>query len=432
MASMNYNFVPHEKFAEKMDKEDPLKRFREKFYLPENSIYMDGNSLGLLSKEVEASIENGTREWKEYAIKGWLTGDNPWFYLPERVGKKCAAIVGAGDDEVILTGTTTVNIHSMISTFYNPSAKRTKILADELTFPSDIYALKGQILLKGLNPEKELVLVKSKDGRFLDEDTIIEFMTEDIALIFLPSVLYRSGQLLDMEYLTREAHKRGILIGFDCCHSVGLVPHQFKEWGVDFAVWCSYKYLNSGPGSPGFIYINEKHFDKKPLLSGWFGCDKDKQFNLDIEFEHARNAGGWQLSSPGRNAVPVESSLSIILDAGIKNIHDKSKQMTSYLAYLVDEFLSDDPYNFSIGTPRDPEKRSGHLAIEHETEALRVGKALLDNNIIPDFRPPNVIRIAPIPLYNTYHEIWTVVQTLKRIIDTKEYENYSAERKAVS
>ena len=430
---MNYKFEPNEAFAKNLDSEDILSKFRNKFYIPEDTIYMDGNSLGLLSKDAEKNIARVTKEWKQNAIKGWLAGDKPWFYLPEEIGKKCARIIGADENEVILTGSTTVNIHSLISTFYNPSGRRTKILADELNFPSDIYALKGQILLKGFDPEKELILIKSENGRTLDENVIAASMTKDVALIFLPSVLYRSGQLLDMPYLINEAHKRGILIGFDCCHSAGVIPHEFSKWGLDFAVFCSYKYMNGGPGSPAFLYINKKHFDKKPILSGWFGCDKNKQFNMDIQFENQRSAGGWQISTQGLlSAAPVESALETILEAGMDNIREKSKKITDYLVYLVNVYLSKKPYHFKIGTPLDPEKRSGHIAIEHEKEAVRIGKSLLNNRVIPDFRPPNIIRMAPVPLYNTFHEVWEVVQTLKKIMDTKEYNNYSRDRGTVA
>ncbi|MBT3177362.1 MAG: kynureninase [Desulfobacula sp.] len=430
---MNYKFEPNEAFAKNLDSEDILSKFRNKFYIPEDTIYMDGNSLGLLSKDAEKNIARVTKEWKQNAIKGWMGGDKPWFYLPEEIGKKCARIIGADENEVILTGSTTVNIHSLISTFYNPSGRRTKILADELNFPSDIYALKGQILLKGFDPEKELILIKSENGRTLDENVIAASMTKDVALIFLPSVLYRSGQLLDMPYLINEAHKRGILIGFDCCHSAGVIPHEFSKWGLDFAVFCSYKYMNGGPGSPAFLYINKKHFDKKPILSGWFGCDKNKQFNMDIQFENQRSAGGWQISTQGLlSAAPVESALETILEAGMDNIREKSKKITDYLVYLVNVYLSKKPYHFKIGTPLDPEKRSGHIAIEHEKEAVRIGKSLLNNRVIPDFRPPNIIRMAPVPLYNTFHEVWEVVQTLKKIMDTKEYNNYSRDRGTVA
>lgn len=430
---MPYAFESHRAFAEQLDQEDILKRFRKNFYIPENTIYMDGNSLGLFSEAAEKSALRVLKEWKDYAIGGWMGGDKPWFFQPEKIGHKCASIVGAGQEEVIMTGSTTVNIHSLISTFYRPKGNRTKIIADELNFPSDIYALKGQIQMKELDPDKELILMKSPDGRCLDEKAIAEAMTDETALVFLPSVLFRSGQLLDMAFLIQEAHRKGICIGFDCCHSAGVVPHRFSEWDLDFAVWCSYKYMNGGPGSPGFLYVNKKHFDKTPVLAGWYGCKKDRQFDMSIKFDHSRSAGGWQISTQGMlSAAPVESSLDLILEAGMNNIREKSKKITSYLAYLVNEYLSESPYNFKIGTPLDPEKRSGHIALEHETEAVRIGKALLDNHIIPDYRPPNIIRIAPVPLYNTYLEVFNVVQALKKIMDTKGYEKYSKERGTVS
>ncbi|HKL08421.1 MAG TPA: kynureninase, partial [Bacteroidales bacterium] len=269
-------------FATDLDKNDRLKNLRHRFYIPENKIYFDGNSLGLLSKDAEQSLNRVLDEWKNQAIGGWLNAQRPWFYFAEQIGEMAAKIVGAKPEELILTGTTTVNIHALISTFYQPKGKKTKILADELNFPSDIYALQGQLKIKGFDPNKHLVLVPSDDGNLLDEQKIVEMMTDEVAVVFLPSVLYRSGQLLDMEYLTNEAHKRDIVIGFDCSHSAGAVPHHFSDWGVDFALFCSYKYLNGGPGCAAFLYINKKHFDKEPQLPGWFGYKKEKQFDLLI------------------------------------------------------------------------------------------------------------------------------------------------------
>jgi len=201
---------------------------------------------------------------------------------------------------------------------------------------------------------------------------------------------------------------------------------------VDFAVWCGYKYLNGGPGSTAFLYVNEKHFNLEPALAGWFGYVKEKQFDMSLEFEHSANAGGWQISSPAiLSSAPLEASLQVTLEAGIEAIREKSLRMTSYLMHLVDEQLSQGPYSFSIGTPKEDERRGGHVAIEHE-EGLRVGEALRSRGVIPDFRPPNILRIAPIPLYNTYHEIWQVVRHLKDIIDKREYERFSKERQAIS
>jgi len=428
----NFVFETSESFAHKLDSEDPLARFRHEFYIPEKAIYVDGNSLGLLSKQSERSVFRVLNEWKTLGIKGWLEAKRPWFYFSEELGAKCAKIVGAEPEEVVATGTTTVNIHALVNTFYQPHENRKKILADELNFPTDIYALRSVIKLRGWNPSENLILVPSDDGRFLDENKIVELMNKEVAVIFLPSVFYRSGQLLDIKYLTEEAHRRGIPIGFDCSHSVGVVQHHFSKWHVDFALWCSYKYLNSGPGSTAFLYINKKHFDHEPALAGWFGYVKEKQFDMSLDFVHSKCAGGWQISSPALlSSAPIEGSLKIILEAGIDAIREKSLKMTSYLMHLIDETLSEHPYNFIIGTPRESKRRGGHVAIEHR-EGMSVMAALRARGVVPDFRPPNIVRIAPIPLYNTYHEIWKVVQHLREIIDSKEHLKFQTERKIIS
>ncbi len=429
---VNSKFETDEEFAQKLDSTDPLAKFRSRFHIPKGTIYVDGNSLGLLSKDSESSVCRVLDEWKTLGIRGWLEARQPWFYFAEELGAKCAKLVGARPDEVVATGTTTVNIYSLVSTFYQPSSKKRKILADELTFPTDIYALRSIIRLKGSDPDVNLILASSNDGRFLDEDKIIDLMDQSTALVFLPSVLYRSGQLLDVQYLTKEAHKKGIAIGFDCSHSIGAVPHCFDKWGVDFALWCSYKYLNGGPGSTAFLYVNSEHFDREPALAGWFGYVKEKQFDMMLDFEHDKSAGGWQISSPAiLSLAPLEGALNLILEAGIEMIRHKSLNMTSYLIHLVDKILSRKPYNFSIGTPREAQRRGGHVAVEHE-EAMRISETLRARGVISDFRPPNVIRIAPAPLYNAYHEIWQIAKHLESIIDKKEYARLPKQRQDIS
>ncbi len=430
---MNKSFRTGKQFAGEMDSRDPLADMRNRFYIPENTIYMDGNSLGLASMDAEKKLQEALQDWKTLAIRGWLDAKSPWFYLPEKLGAKMAELVGAQPEEVVMTGSTTGNLHSMVSTFYKPWEGRTKIIADTLNFPSDIYALRSQVMLHGLDPEENLVLVESRDGKYIDEDDVIKYMDETVSLVLLPGVLYRSGQLLDMKRLTSEAHKRGIIIGFDCAHSAGAVPHYFDNWDVDFAFWCSYKHLNGGPGSPAFIYLNKRHFNREPGLAGWFGCKKEKQFDLSIDFDHANSAGGWQMGTPSVfSAAALEGSLDISCEAGIEKIREKSLELTSYLIFLVENTLSDAPYNYTTGTPLDTDRRGGHVAVIHPQEAWRICCALKDRNIIPDFRPDSVIRLAPCALYNTFTDVWNVAEALREILDHKEYEKFSVKRDAVS
>ena len=419
--------------AQILDREDVLSDFRQRFYLLEKKIYMDGNSLGLLSEDAEEVLHRLIDQWKRMGINGWLEAKPRWYDYAEELGKRQSFLVGALPEEVIISSSTTVNLHTLVGTFYHPSIKRTKILADELNFPSDIYALKSQISSKRQNPDKDLVLVKSRDGRFLDEEDIVQAMDDDIALILLPGVLYRSGQLLDMAYLTKKAKEKEIPIGFDCSHSVGAVPHYFDRWDVDFAFWCNYKYMNNGPGGVASLFINRKHFAKKPALAGWWGYRKDKQFDMSLDFEKANHAGGWQIGTPHLlSMAPLEGSLNLFQEAGVEKIREKSLKLTSYLIFLMKERgLTDAPYHYTIGSPLEETRRGGHVAVEHD-DAGRINKALKNRGIIPDFRYPNIIRFAPIALYNTFYEVWQVVEALKEIIDRKEHEKFDRARDAVT
>jgi len=417
-------------YALHKDEEDPLRRFRERFYVQPDRIYLDGNSLGLASSDAEAAILRALDDWKQHGIDGWTTGDRPWFYMAEALGAQQSSLMGASPAELAVTGTTTVNLHTLVATFCRPEGRRTKILADELNFPSDIYALQSEIRLKGGDPAADLVLAPSRDGRTLDEDDLIARMTEEVALVVLPGVLYRSGQLLDMERLTRAAHDRGILIGFDCCHSAGAVPHRLHDWGADFAFWCTYKYLNAGPGAVATLFVHERHFGTRPGLLGWFGCHKDKQFDMALEYHQAPGAGAWQISSPNIfSAASLYGSLAVHNEAGMAAIRAKSLDQTEYLMFLIDELLA--PLGFTVGTPRAEARRGGHVSLEHP-DAVRICKALKAQGVIPDFRAPNVVRLAPVALYNTYSELWETVQILRRIVMEGLHEQFSGERGTVA
>lgn len=415
--------------AKKWDEQDELACFKEEFYLLENKIYMDGNSLGLLSKRAEQTLYDLLGTWKNFGIDGWTEGEHPWFYMSEKVGEQMAPLVGGGKKEVIATGSTTTNLHQLVSTFYEPSGKRTKILADELNFPSDIYALKSQLTLKGYSPDEHLIRVKSRDGRFLDEEDIVAAMTEEVALIVLPAVLYRSGQVLNIDYLASEANKRGIPIGFDLCHSIGAIPHELHADGVDFAFWCTYKHLNGGPGSVAGLFVHEKHFGKEPGLAGWFGSDKSAQFDMSHTMTPSDDVSAFQIGTPHvLSLAPVIGALELFGEATIEKVRAKSLALTDYFLRLIDEELTG--FGFTVGNPID-ESRGGHILLEHK-EAARICKALKQDGVIPDFRAPNGIRLAPVALYNTFEDVWHTVQILKIIMEEKRYEQFENKRGVVA
>ena len=426
----NLMFDPSEEHARRLDGLDELSSFRDEFYVDEQRIYLDGNSLGLLSRRAELSLLEVVSTWREFGVAGWTRGRHPWFYLAERLGALTAPLVGAAPEEVVVTGQTTVNTHQLVATFYRPKDGRTKILAGELDFPSDIHALRSQVQLHDLDPDDHLVKVESRDGRTLDEDDIIAAMTEDVALVFLPTVLYRSGQLLDVERLTREARDRGITIGFDAAHSVGVAPHLFDDWCVDFALWCGYKHLNGGPGAAAGLYVNRKHFGRRPGLAGWFGSRKDRQFDMEQELVPENSAGAYQIGTPHiLSMAPLIGSLEMFEEAGINRIRRKSLDMTRYLARLIEHELGS--IGFEVGTPLEDERRGGHLALEH-AEAARICEALKDKGVVPDFRAPNIIRLAPSPLYTSYADLWRTVKILAEIMDRKLYEKYENKRGVVA
>ena len=417
--------------AKQLDQADPLRDLKNEFYIQEGQIYLDGNSLGLLSKRAEKTLNQVFDSWKQYGIDGWSEGDYPWYTLSENLGEKVAPLVGGKPEEVIVTGSTTSNLHQLVATFYRPEGKRTKILADELNFPSDIYALQSQLQLHGYDPGEHLIQVKSQDGRTIHEDDVIEAMTDDIALIILPTVLYRSGQLLDIEKITKAANERGIPIGWDGCHSVGAIPHQFHDMQVDFAYWCHYKYVNSGPGGVAGLFVHEKHLDKRPGLTGWFGSDKDRQFDMEHTFTKADTAGAYQIGTPHVLSVaPLIGSLELFEEAGgIERIREKSLKQTDYFMNLVKDRLG--TYGFELGNPIEENRRGGHICMEHP-EAARIAKALKHNNVIPDFRAPNVIRLAPIAFYTSYTDIYNAVDRLKRIMENQEYKQFTNERDVIA
>lgn len=421
--------------ARRRDTADPLRSYRDRFYTRPGTIYMDGNSLGLLSRDAERTLLRVLDEWKTRGIEAWLDADPPWFTLTESLGALMAPLVGAEPDEVIVAGSTTANLHTLVAGFYPQALAggRRKIVATSLDFPSDIYALQSQLRLHGGDPVGDLVVVGSRDGRLIAEEDIIAAMTPDVAMAILPAVFYRSGQLLDLARLTAAAHERGVLIGVDGCHSVGLVPHRFGAWGVDFAFWCTYKYLNSGPGGVAGLYVNRRHFGVAPGLAGWWGGDKATQFDMRHTFVGANGAGAWQVGTPHLLSVaPLHGSLAMFAEAGIETVRAASLARTDYLIALIEATgLTDAPYGYGIGTPRDHDRRGGHVTVEH-AEGTRIAKALKVRSVVPDFRPPNIIRLAPVALYTSYEECWQAVRHLRAIIDERAHEAFAVGRELVA
>ena len=426
---MNNTFEVTPGYAQGQDAADPLSAFRERFYQVEGHIYMDGNSLGLCSRDAETAVLNMLSVWKTNGINLWNIEGGRYYQYSQTLAKLIAPLVGVSPEEICIAGNTTVNIHQAISTFYKPSPGRYKILVDELNFPTDIYAVSSQILQKGLDPEKTIKVIPSKNGLYIDESAIIDAMTDDVALTLLPAAFYRSAQLLDIKRLSSEAHKRGIIIGWDLCHSIGAIPHDLSSTDADFAVWCNYKYLSGGPGCIAGLYINRKHFDLTPGLWGWFGNNPETQFKMSHTFEKAFTAEAWQTGTPSLLAMaPLEGTLQIYNEAGIMRVREKSLKLTAYLIFLIDERLK--KYGFSCSNPTDDSKRGGHIALTHN-DAYRICLALKSRRVIPDFREPDVIRLAPIALYNTYTEVYMVVEALEKIMLGKEYEAFGNQRSLV-
>ncbi|WP_420812453.1 kynureninase [Planococcus halotolerans] len=414
--------------AKQLDELDPLKNFKDEFYMEEGQVYMDGNSLGLMSKRAEAKLMGLMDSWKSFGIDGWTEGENPWFTLAEEMSARIAPLVGAKANEVMVTGSITSNIHQMLSTLFQPTSEKSVILVDELNFPSDIYAVESHLRLRGLNPATAMRKVASRNGYTLETEDIVDQLTEDVAIVLLPSVLYRSGQLLAIREITEAAHAKGILVGFDLAHSIGAMPHTLHEDGVDFAVWCHYKYMNSGPGGTGGLYIHERHHQLLPGNAGWFGSDKAKQFDMDHQFSKAEGAGAYQIGTPNIfSMAPLLGSIEIFEEAGISRIREKSLQLTS----LLREQLALNVPELADVTPRPDNERGGHIALSHP-EAARICKALKDGGVVPDFRAPNIIRLAPVALYTSFEDVERTVETLKKIMAEELYKNYSNERNVVA
>jgi kynureninase len=418
-------FSAGEDFAKQLDAEDSFRPFRDKFHLPlgkddQPLIYFAGNSLGLMPKSAREIVDQELDDWAKLGVDAHLGAKTPWYTYHEPLREPMARIVGAKPVEVICMNSLTVNLHLLMSTFYRPTKSRFKILMEDPAFPSDTYAIKTQIRHHGLDPKDALVLASPRKTEFTvrTEDVVdlIEKNRDSLAIVWLAGVNFFTGQLFDMPTITKAAQKNGIIVGFDLAHAAGNVPLAMHDWNVDFAVWCTYKYLNAGPGAIGGAYLHERHATntKLPRLAGWFGNDPNTRFQMQLEpeFVPVASANAWQVSNPPIfSMAPLLASLSIFDEAGgMEKLRAKSLKLTGYLEFLISNAGSK---RYSVITPPDVNARGCQLSILAHEHPKELFKELQAAGVKCDFREPNVIRVAPTPLYNTFHEAWRFAKILR-------------------
>ncbi|MCI0363194.1 MAG: kynureninase [Phycisphaerales bacterium] len=423
-------FTADEAFARHLDSVDPLRASRDEFHIPKRSngqpmIYFAGNSLGLQPKGTRRIVDQELDDWAKLAVDAHFEGKTPWYSYHEIFRQSGARLVGAlpgaGADEVVMMNSLTVNLHLMMVTFYQPTKDRFKILIEEPCFPSDIYAVTSHVRTRGLDPRRAIIVAKPRKGehtlRMDDLEELIEREGKSLALIMLSGVNFFTGQVMDIARMTAAGRRQGCVVGWDLAHAAGNVPTRLHDWNVDFAVWCSYKYLNSGPGAVAGCFVHQRHGQNSqlPRFAGWWGNDPETRFKMQLipEFVPRHGADGWQISNPPiLSMAPLKASLDLFDRAGMDALRKKSLLLTSYLRFLLGEQAA--PGSWQIITPERPEEHGCQLSIlinDHPRERF---KALLSAGVVGDFREPNVIRIAPTPMYNTFHEAWTFANILGR------------------
>src|SRR5438067_13688804 len=424
MEHRRMTFSAGEKFAQQLDAEDPLRSFRERFHLPlgnngEPLIYFAGNSLGLMPKSARKVVEQELDDWAKLGVDAHLAGKAPWYSYHETLCEPIARVAGAQPNEVICMNSLTVNLHLMMATFYRPTKSRFKILMEDPAFPSDTYAIKTQIIHHGLDLREALILARPREGEFTvgTEEILdlIEKHAEELAVVLIGGVNFFTGQLFDIPTITAAGRKRGITVGVDLAHAIGNVPLSLHDWSVDFAVWCSYKYLNAGPGAVAGAFVHERHATKTnlPRLAGWFGNDPKTRFQMQLEpeFIPVPSADGWQISNPPIfSMAPLRASLSIFDEAGgMAPLRAKSVKLTGYLQFLLEQISASadrKSKKFTVITPRDANARGCQLSILAHEHPKELFQELQAAGVKCDFREPNVIRVAPTPLYNAFHDVW--------------------------
>ena len=410
-----------EEFSLQLDENDELKHYRNEFNIPLQKngvehIYLCGNSLGLQVKRTAEFINQELEDWATFGVEGHFHAKNPWMPYHEFLTESYAKIVGAKPAEVVAMNTLTVNLHLMMVSFYRPSQKRHKIIIEGDAFPSDIYAVESQIKHHGLSPETSLIKLRPRDGesaiRTEDIQEIIEKEGDEIALIMLGGVNYYTGQVFDFEKITKLAQSKGINVGFDLAHASGNIKLELHKWGVDFAVWCSYKYLNSGPGSVAAAFVHEKHHNTNlNRFAGWWGHNKEDRFKMPDNFVPITTAEGWQLSNPPiLSLAAIRASLSIFDEVGMDKLVAKSKELTNYLLFLLDSIETE---RIEIITPKE---RGCQISIRVKNGNKELFDSITEKGVIADWREPDVIRLAPIPLYNSFKDVFNFYSIFKGVL----------------
>lgn len=418
------DYEASETWAIRADETDPLRGYRDSFHLPtgdrgEPLIYFTGNSLGLQPKSLASVLETELTDWAKLAVDAHFEGTRPWYSYHEIFRESAARLVGAIPGEVVMMNSLTVNLHLMMVSFFRPEGPRNKILIESPAFPSDIYAVKTHLHSRGLDPANTLIEIAPREGehtiRSEDLAELIETRGSEIALVMLGGVNFFTGQFFDLEEITKLAHDKGCMVGFDLAHAAGNVPLKLHDWNVDFAAWCTYKYLNSGPGAVAGCFIHERHGKNAdlPRYAGWWGNDPETRFRMHLEpnFIPREGADGWQLSNPPILALAgVKASMDIFDEVGMTALREKSLKLTGYLEFLLRDIESE---SLEVITPRDPHRRGCQLSLFVHERPKQLRAALQSAGVVSDFREPGVLRIAPVPLYNTFSEVWRFAQILK-------------------
>ncbi len=425
-------FINSQEYAQSLDAKDPLNLFRNEFYIPKykgkETLYFTGNSLGLQPKETAKFINQELELWKERGVEGHFEGERPWFHYHKFSKESLAKIVGAKPKEVVSMNSLTTNLHLLMVSFYRPTVNRFKIITEAGAFPSDQYALESQVKFHGFNPEGAIIELAPREGEstIRTEDIVeaIEHNASQLALVMFSGVQYFTGQLFDIEAITTAGHKVGAIVGFDLAHAAGNAPLALHDHQVDFAVWCHYKYLNSGPGSVAGAFVHSKHANNPnlPRFAGWWGHNEEERFLMKKGFLPMAGADGWQLSNANvLTTAALLASLEVVDNAGFEQMRTKSVLLTGYLEFLLNDTFSRD--EILILTPNDPSQRGAQLSISLVNNGREVFDALAEQGVVTDWREPNltegqagVIRVAPTPLYNRFTDVFTFVQLLRKAI----------------